>query len=108
MDNFNLSVIENSKKEDIIYFAKKNDSLLSISEKFCIDKSQLANDNNLDVNYQVEEGDIIWVRRKNMATYVVKPLDTIEKIAIKFNVTAQHIKDINQINTVYLGQKIFI
>lgn len=108
MDNFEIEVLDNAKKEDIIYFVKENDTLSSIASKFCVDKSIILVDNGISENERIEEGDILWIRRKNTASYVVKPLDTIEKIAQKFNVTAEHIKNLNAINAVHIGQKIYI
>ena len=107
MQDFKLEEIKQSKLVDIIYFVKNGDTLSSISSKFNIDESQIIQDNNMQ-NNKVEEGDILWIRKKNSATYIVKPLDTIEKIANKFNVTPEHIKQLNNIKNVYIGQKIYI
>lgn len=108
MDNFEIEILENFKKEDIIYFVKAGETLSQICSKFCVPKTMVAQDNGIEENSHLEEGEILWIRRKNSATYVVKPLDTLEKIAQKFNVSTQHIKDLNAINAVYIGQKIFI
>lgn len=107
MQDIKVELISKPKLVDIIYFVKKGDSLVSISSRFNIDKEQIILDNNLKSS-EVEEGDILWIRKKNTATYVVKPLDTLENIAEKFNVTVEHIKQVNSIKNVYIGQKIYI
>ena len=107
MQEVNVELIKQTKVVDIIYFVKRGDTLFSICSKFNIDEKQIIDDNNLKT-HNVEEGDILWIRKKNSATYIVKPLDTIEKIAHKFNVTEDHIKQLNNIKNVYIGQKIYI
>ena len=107
MQEFKIELLSQTKLTDIIYFVKSGDTLSSISTKFNIDSSQIIKDNNLTSN-QVEDGDILWIRKKNSATYIVKPLDTLEKIAQRFNVSVEHIKQVNDIKNVYIGQKIYI
>lgn len=107
MQNIEVEVVNSSKLVDIIYFVREGDSLFSISSKFNVDVKQIIEDNNLESD-TVEEGDILWVRKKNKATYIVKPLDTIEKIANKFDVSVEHVKLTNGIENVYIGQKIYI
>ena len=58
--------------------------------------------NNLS---NIKIGDIL-IRQNNY--YIVKPLDTLEGIAKKLNVTVDHIKSKNQIKNLYVGQKLEI
>ncbi|MBQ8748990.1 MAG: LysM peptidoglycan-binding domain-containing protein [Clostridia bacterium] len=110
--NYNMSIeveiLDDKKVEDIIYFAKKGDTLLGVAEKFCIRLEDLLLDNDLLKNSVIEEGDILWVRKRNMALHIVKPLDTFESLSKKYNVTISHIKDVNNITTLFIGQKIII
>ena len=110
--NYNMSIeveiLDDKKVEDIIYFVKKGDTLLSVAEKFCIRLEDLLLDNDLLKNSVIEEGDILWVRKRNMALHIVKPLDTFESLSKKYNVSISHIKDVNNITTLFIGQKIII
>ncbi len=108
MENFDVELSSENKIEDIIYFVKKYDTIASICAKFCVEENQILQDNDLTPNDELQEGDILWIRRRNIATYVVKPLDTIEKIAIKYGVSTEHIKKLNGISNVFIGQKIMI
>lgn len=104
-----IEVIKKSEKvEDIIYFVKENDTLISICNKFCVLKEDLIRDNDLEDNYEAYEGDILWIRKKNLAIHIVKPLETIESIAKLYNVSVKEIQEKNGITKVFLGQKIII
>lgn len=101
-----MEIVKNDKKLDIIYFVKKGDSLSSIADKFCVDIISLRKDN--DIVADVEEGDILWVKQKNDFYHVVKPTETLVSIAKKYGVTVEHIKKVNNIENVFIGQKLFI
>jgi len=107
LDEVLVEEVTNTKVEDIIYFVKAGDTISSNAQKFCVKSSELIQDNEI-INDAVEEGDILWIRRRNQALYVVKPADTIDKIAKKFGVTPNHICTLNNIHTVFIGQKIII
>ena len=65
-------------------------------------------DNDLGVNDKIEEGDILWIRKRHTAIHIVKPLETFESIAKSYNVSVSHIKEVNHIDTIFIGQKIII
>ena len=100
--------IEDKKVEDIIYFVKKGDTIVRVAELFCVRKEDLARDNDLGVNDKIEEGDILWIRKRNTAIHIVKPLETFASIAKSYNVTVSHIKEINNIDTIFIGQRLII
>lgn len=66
-------------------------------EKFCVAESE-----------QLKRGDVVVVKNINKKLHVVLPLETLEKIATKYNVSVQHIKTLNNINQIFIGQQIFI
>ena len=103
-----VEFLNDKKIEDIIYFVKANDTLSSIADKFCVKKEDLAFDNDIKLSEKIEDGDIIWIRKRNTAIHIVKPLETIETIAKKYNVTIAHIKQLNNVDTVFIGQRIII
>lgn len=108
MEDLTVTVLPQGKELDIIYFVKKQDTIKSVSEKFKVDEKMILEDNNLSLDVKLQEGDILWIRRKNKEMYIVKPLDTIESIACKFNVTVEHIKQLNNTKTIFIGQKLYI
>ncbi len=95
------------KTVDIIYFVKQGETLSSIADKFKTTKEIIIEDNQLT---EVEEGDILWIRKRNMSVYVVKPADTLQKVAQKNGVSVAHIREVNKLksDSLYVGQKIII
>lgn len=53
----------------------------------------------------IKIGDVLI--KKDMA-YIVKPLDTLETISKKLNVSVEYIKSKNNIKNLYVGQKLEI
>lgn len=103
-----VEVLNDKKIEDIIYFVKSGDTIISIAEKFCVRVEDLVLDNDLPIDSKIEVGDILWIRKRNIALHIVKPLDTFESLSKKYNVSVNHIKSINNITTLFIGQKIII
>lgn len=104
-----VKVLEDKKVEDIIYFVKAGDTLTTVAKKFCVSKEGLCYDNDINVQTEeLKEGDILWVRRRNSAIHIVKPIETIESIALKYNVTIEHIKKLNNIENIFIGQRLII
>lgn len=100
--------LKNKKTKDIIYFVKNGDTLYSVAEKFCVKVEDLAIDNDFAIDEKLEEGDILWIRQRNLAIHTVKPLETIASIANKYNVSEQHIKELNDIKSLFIGQRLII
>jgi len=104
----NVNILDDKKVEDIIYFVKDGDTISSVADKFCVKINDLIFDNDLSYNDVIESGDILWIRKRNTAIYIVKPLDTLDSISQKFNVSVEHIKRLNDVESVFIGQKIII
>ena len=82
------------------YRVQEGDTLSSIAQKFSSPIGRLIHNNNL--TKEVSAGDIVFVEQaKNV--YLVKPLDKLEDIAQKFNITPQEILDKNYIEYIYCG-----
>lgn len=103
-----IEEVKDKKIEDIIYFVKSGDTLNSIANKFCVKIEELALDNDLLLTDCVSEGDILWVRKRNLALHIVKPLETLEIIAKKYDVSVSHIQKLNDIQNIFIGQKLII
>ena len=103
-----MEILENEKKLDIIYFVKKGDCLSEIAAKFCVSLSIIRKCNNLLSDQEVEEGDILWIKQANKFCHIVKPLENLSKIARMYGVTIEHIKEVNEVDDIFIGQKLFI
>ncbi len=95
------------RETDIIYFVKAGENMSSIADKFKTTIETIAQDNQLK---EVSEGDILWIRKKNTCIYVVKPLDTLSKVAKNYNVSKEHIRELNDLKNdkLFVGQKLII
>ena len=95
------------KETDIIYFVKAGESMSSIADKFKTTIETIIRDNDIK---EVSEGDILWIRKKNTCIYVVKPLDTLSKVAKSCSVSESHIRKLNDLKTdkLFVGQKLII
>ncbi len=92
----------------IFHRVKKGETLEVVAGKYNKNKNILRNVNMLEDNYELREGDLLIVNYK-ASTYVVKPLDTLTKIATKFNTTPEEIKAKNKISdNLFIGQIIII
>ena len=90
----------NSGMKKFFYRVQTEDSLNSIAQKFNAPIGRLIFNNNL--TKEVSAGDIIFVEQVEKV-YLVKPLDTIEKLAIKFNQNPQQILEKNYLSYIYCG-----
>ena len=84
------------------YRVKLKDSLISVSKRFLVPTMLLIRDNNL--KGEIEAGDILMIcGYKNC--YEVKPLDTLDSIAEKLNVTKEKLSFLNGgITYVFYGE----
>ncbi len=82
------------------YRVQVEDTLNSIAQKFNAPIGRLIYNNNL--TREVSAGDIVLVEQVEKV-YLVKPLDTIEDIAKRFNLDAREILEKNHLPYVFCG-----
>lgn len=92
-------------KENIIHRLKKNETLESVCAFYNVSVKDMKTINNIN---EIWEGMCLLIPEPNSVLYIVKPLDTIKKIAEEFNVSEEYIKEKNKILNVFIGQKIKI
>jgi len=90
----------NSGMKKFFYRVQKSDTLNSIAQKFNAPIGRLIYNNNL--TQEVSAGDIILVEQVENV-YLVKPLDTIDSLALRFNLNAKEILDKNHLEYIYCG-----
>lgn len=97
------------KNKNFIYKVKENETLKDISNKFKILESKIMLDNCL-TSKTVLNGDLLYIACQNSVLYVVKPLDNLEKIAKKLNVSVNEIIEKNnlQTNNLFIGQNLVV
>ena len=78
-----------------------------ICEQYNVDE-KLIMKSNPQLNKTLKNGDIIYLNKGNAKIYIVKPLDTIDKISEMFNVDKNYLIKTNNISNLFIGQKIYI
>ena len=90
-----------------IHRVKKDESLKDICVKYSVLCEDLLHLNNI-TEENVKEGLLMVIDIPEGKRYVVKPFDTIAKIADKFKTTEEKLMQFNNISQVFLGQIIYI
>ena len=90
-----------------IHRVKKDESLKDICVKYSVFCEDLLHLNNI-TEENVKEGLLMVIDIPEGKRYVVKPFDTITKIANKFNISEKEILDFNNISQIFLGQILYI
>ncbi len=85
------------------YKVKSDDTIKSICSKFKIVEEELMQLNSIN---KLEEGDVIIIPKSYKYFYVVKPLDSYEKIAKNLNVSVDTIIKATKGKPMFIGQKI--
>ena len=92
------------KNKNFIYKVD-NETLMDIVNKFKTNEAKIISDNKL-TNKDIEKGDVLYIENENNLIYTVKPLDNLTKIAKKFNVSINYIKEKNNLinEHIFIGQ----
>lgn len=101
-----IKILDVCRKQRVFYEVMSGDDYEKISHIFSV-PVQYIKQNNPGELYQ---GKILYLPETNFLHYVVKPFDTLSKIAEKYGVTVESLKTKNALTTdfVFVGQKLFI
>lgn len=89
-----------------LYTARDGDSLAKIAAKFHTSESAIAARN--DMRGEPFEGMKLIIEEQRAFGYTVRPFDTAESIADKFRVSCEKLKKLNNIDAVFVGQRILV
>lgn len=81
-------------------------SLEDLADKYHTTVAAIKKLNNLHTDIFV--GMRLVIEENQGTYYTVQPFDTLESIARKFNASAQRIAELNGVERVFIGQRIFI
>ena len=90
----------------IMYRATEDISLEQLAEKYNTTINAISKLNN--INGTIKKGMRVLVDIEKGDYYVVQPFDTIHTIAKKYSLNEEKIKEVNGIENVFIGQKIFL
>ena len=86
--------------EKFFYRVQTDDSVLTVCQRFNCSMGKLISLNEL--KKEISAGDILLIEKEKMV-YMVKPTDTIEKIAKKFSVSKEHVLEKNCVPYIFCG-----
>jgi cell wall-associated NlpC family hydrolase len=96
---------------ETVHIVKKGDTLISVAKKYGITVNELRSANNLKKG-KLKVGQQIAIKSKSHApnTYVARKGDTVRKVAKRFGLSGDDLKEINGLkgNTLKAGQKIYL
>ena len=95
-----------NENSSTFYTVQDGDTLDKICKIFGVDKGLIEKYNKLD-NAHLEQGDMLYIPCQNVRCHVVAPLDTLSKIAQKYNVSEQEIIKKNNVTTLFIGEKLY-
>ena len=98
-----VNFMQITTKYNLCYKVKKDDTVANICKNFKIDEYSLK---MLNKTSSIQANDIILIPKPYEHIYVVKPLDTYEKIAKELNVSVDKIIEVTKGKKMYIGQKI--
>lgn len=89
------------------YRVKKGDDLASISKQFNVGINSILR-NNPSIDFY--EGEVVKILKQTGIIHIVRPSETLEQIAKKYDTTEQQIIDINNLKNkrLFIGQKLKI
>lgn len=103
---------DNDSVIQVEYLVKKNDTITSICAKFNIEKQALITANQWDnQNTIIKLNSRIWIPVPNNRIYEIKPRETLWRIAKRYGITVELLKELNNITditSVKTGQRIIL
>lgn len=90
----------------IMYRATEDIGLEQLAEQFGTTASNISRLNN--ISGTVKKGMRILIDKQEGEYYIVQPFDTIKSISQKFAIDEEDIKEANAVQSVFIGQKIFL
>jgi len=101
-----IRIVPQDELHSFIHKIKIGETLEKIAKLYNQTKEVLIEVNAL--KKPIEVGERLYIPQKNRAIYVVKPLDTIAKIAQKYKISEEEIVALNHTNKIFIGQILLI
>lgn len=101
-----IEILTNYADKDVFHRVKKDQSLGKIAKLYNVTIPYILEHN--EITEEIEEGDYIYLPQTNLVCHIVQPMDTLAKIAGRYNVSVEHILKKNRIETLFIGQKLYI
>ncbi|MBQ7798655.1 MAG: LysM peptidoglycan-binding domain-containing protein [Clostridia bacterium] len=102
-----MKLVNCNQSEIILYQVQKEDTLNTILSKFSITSNNIVRNNP---NIDLYEGEIIKIINKSRIQHIVKPMETLNSIATKYNIDEEILVKLNKLNSkrLFVGQTLII
>ena len=90
-----------------LYRVQSGETLESICKKLKVNENYICALNQIDKE-QIEKGDVLFISKTNYVYHIVKPMETLFSIAKQYNTSVEELKQKNNIEVLFVGQKLFI
>ncbi len=90
-------------KSNLFYKVKSGETLADVCQKFKVDEYSIK---MLNKKTSIQPFDVVLIPKPYEHMYVVKPLDTYEKIAKELGVSVEKIKEVTKGKKMFIGQRI--
>lgn len=94
-----------NKKTYLAYRLIDDENMNNVCQKLNMDINELV---KINMTKDAQGGDVILLAKRYIKSYVVKPLDTKEKIASILNISVEQLNKITNNKKLYIGQKIML
>ena len=92
--------------EKFFYRVESGDTVFALSRRFNIPVTIIVKLNNLKC--EIEQGDLLYLERGQYRIYKVRPFESAESVAQKFNTTPQKILSDNGVEYLFYGLTIMV
>ena len=101
-----IKVLNANNGKNVFYEVEYSDTYESLSKLFGVPVDYIKQ-NNPGILYK---GKMLFIPETNFLCYIVKPFDTLQKIADMFGTTTEKLRQKNSLDNdyVFIGQKIYI
>ena len=101
-----IKVFSVENKRNVFYETSEEDTFDSVAKSFSVPKDYIKKHNA----GELYRGKILYLPETNFTCYVVKPFETLKKIADDFGTTTEALREKNSLENdyVFIGQKIYI
>ena len=102
-----MEVINCNNANYVWYQVQKNDTLNIILEKFDVTKNNVIRNNP---HVDLYEGEVVKVLKSTDILHIVKPRETLEAVAQKYNITIDDLVKLNHLSSkrLFVGQSLII
>lgn len=102
-----MEIINCNKAQYMWYQVQKNDNLNSILNTFSTTSNKVIRNNP---NIDFYEGEMVKILQPTSITHIVKPLETLDTIAQKYNTDIEHLVKCNNLisKRLFIGQTLII